>query len=104
MWAGNPYKIFRIQQPARLSGDEPEIRKKGYWRTYTNAYQHNGKVLVPTYNVPEDAAALAVYQQALPGWEIVGIDSRGFDGYNGAIHCSTHEISGERAAQLLNGW
>jgi agmatine deiminase len=82
---GNPYTIYRISQPARLSS--------GYWRTYTNAYQHNGKVLVPTYHVPEDAAALAVYQQALPGWEIIGIDARGFDHTGGALHCSTHEIA-----------
>ena len=93
---GNPYTIHRIRQPARL--------RNGYWRTYTNAYQHNGKVLVPTFNVPEDVDALAVYQQALPGWEIIGIDCSGFDGSGGAIHCSAHEIAGEGAAQLLNGW
>jgi len=83
---GRPYTIHRIQQPSRLPS--------GYWRTYTNAYQHNGKVLVPTFDVPEDAAALGVYQQALPDWEIIGIDCQGFDGSGGAIHCSAHELAG----------
>lgn len=82
---GNPYTIHRITQPDQLPG--------GYWRTYTNAYMQNGKVLVPTFNVPQDQAALAVFQQALPGWEIVGIDCTGYDGSGGAIHCSTHGIA-----------
>ncbi len=82
---GNPYTIYRVKQPDRLP--------TGYWRTYTNAYMQNGKVLVPIYGVEQDSAALAVFQEALPGWEIVGIDSTGFDGSGGAIHCSTHGIA-----------
>jgi agmatine/peptidylarginine deiminase len=84
---GNPYTIYRIKQPDRLP--------YGYWRTYTNAYMQNGKVLVPTFGVEQDSAALAVFQQALPGWEIVGIDCTGYDGSGGAIHCSTHGIASQ---------
>jgi len=90
---GNPYTIYRIQQPKRLPS--------GYWRTYTNAYMQNGKVLVPTFGVKQDKAALAVFQQALPGWEIVGIDCTGFDGSGGAIHCSAHGIAHHEEVSFL---
>jgi subtilisin family serine protease len=83
---GNPYTIFRIQQPDR--------RPDGFWSSYTNAYMQNGKVLVPLYNVEQDNAALAVFQQALPDWEIIGIECAPFGDIGGAIHCSTHEIAG----------
>lgn len=90
---GNPYTIYRVQQPDRLPG--------GYWRTYTNTYMQNGVVLVPTYGVEQDDAALAVFQAALPDWEVVGIDSTGFDGSGGAIHCSTHGIASQEIVDLL---
>jgi agmatine/peptidylarginine deiminase len=54
----------------------------------------NGKVLVPLYNVEQDNAALAVFQQALPDWQIIGIECAPFGDIGGAIHCSTHEIAG----------
>jgi agmatine/peptidylarginine deiminase len=83
---GNAYTIFRIQQPDR--------RPDGFWSSYTNAYMQNGKVLVPLYNVEQDNAALAVFQQALPDWQIIGIECAPFGDIGGAIHCSTHEIAG----------
>jgi len=83
---GNTYTIYRIQQPTR--------RPDGFWNTYTNAYMQNEKVLVPLYNVEQDTTALAVFQQALPDWEIIGIDCASFGDIGGAIHCSTHEIAG----------
>jgi subtilisin family serine protease len=85
---GNLYTIFRIQQPER--------RPDGFWDTYSNAYMQNGKVLVPLYNIEQDTAALAVFQQALPDWEIIGIECTAFGDIGGAIHCSTHEIAGHK--------
>ena len=82
---GNPYTIYRVQQPDRLPS--------GYWRTYTNSYMQNGKVLLAVYGVEQDSAAIAVFQQVLPGYEIVPINCAGFDGSGGAIHCSTHGIA-----------
>lgn len=90
---GNPYTIYRVQQPDRLS--------TGYWRTYTNAYMQNGKVLVPIFDVEQDDDALSVFQKALPGWEIIGINCTGFDGTGGAIHCSTHGIASHDEIEFL---
>ena len=61
----------------------------------------NGKVLVPIFDVEQDDDALAVFQQALPGWEIVGINCTGFDGSGGAIHCSTHGIASHDEIEFL---
>ncbi|GAB4513264.1 MAG: agmatine deiminase family protein [Anaerolineae bacterium] len=61
-------------------------------RTYTNSLTINGRVLVPTYGLPEDAQALAIYRQAMPGYDIVPIDCKvGING-GGAVHCMTKEV------------
>ncbi len=61
-------------------------------RHYTNSLTVNGRVLVPTFGIPHDEAALRVYEQAMPDYEIVPIDSRiGVNG-GGAVHCMTKEI------------
>ncbi len=83
---GNPYTIYRLQQPPRLPN--------GAWDSYTNSYMQNGTILVPKWGYPEqDSAALAVFQQALPTYEVVGISCIPMSGWGGCIHCSTHEIA-----------
>ena len=61
--------------------------------TYTNSLIINGPhkkvVLVPQYNVSEDAVAISIYQQAMPEYEIRGIDCRTIIPGGGAIHCTT---------------
>lgn len=61
-------------------------------RHYTNALTVNGRVLVPTFRLASDEAALRAYEQAMPGFEVIPIDSRwGING-GGAVHCMTKEI------------
>jgi agmatine deiminase len=68
-------------------------------RSYTNALTVNGRVLVPVYGLPQDEQALRVYQQVLPGYDIIPIDCRvGVNG-GGAVHCMTKEIP--QAAALV---
>ncbi len=63
-WAGQicsygyPYKVFRVRTP----NDQP----------YTNSVILNNKVLVPFMNSAWDDSAMAVYQNAMPGYEIHG--------------------------------
>jgi agmatine/peptidylarginine deiminase len=61
--------------------------------SYTNSLIINGThkkvVLVPQYNVTEDSVAFSIYQQAMPEYEIRGIDCRRIIPYQGAIHCTT---------------
>lgn len=57
--------------------------------TYTNAVVFNRIVLVPQYSghATENAQALAVYEQAFPGKQIVGIDGTDIVGLAGVFHC-----------------
>ncbi len=86
---GYNYRIYRVDEPG---GDTVA--------PYTNSLIANGHVYMP---LGEDAsyneAALQVYRDALPGYEIHGIE--GFDKYDeygryflntDALHCRTHEI------------
>ncbi|MBP7587476.1 MAG: agmatine deiminase family protein [Thermoanaerobaculia bacterium] len=57
--------------------------------TYTNAVVFNRLVLVPQYSghSAENAQAIAVYQQAFPGRQILGIDGTDIVGLAGVFHC-----------------
>ena len=87
---GRPFKIYRIFCPT-IDG--------GPWETnpvasYTNSLILNHKVLVPQFGIVQDLLALQVYQEAMPGYEVIG-----FDGTSGnpwyaedALHCRTMGI------------
>jgi len=91
---GTPYKVKWIDAPPSTSGAYPD--NGGYYRTFSNSIIINKSILVPTYRASVDAAALAYYQELMPGYNIVGIDVDN-SGENlisqvGAIHCITHTI------------
>lgn len=91
---GNPYEIKWIPAPPSPQGTYPN--QGSSYRTYTNSVFINKTVLVPIYRPEVDAEALAIYQELLPGYRIIGIDvdNPGEDliSLSGAIHCITHGI------------
>ncbi|MFA7330701.1 MAG: agmatine deiminase family protein [Candidatus Delongbacteria bacterium] len=68
---GTPYQVFRVWTP----NDQP----------YTNSLLLNGRVFVPQTGSSWDDEALAVYQQALPGYEVLGFT--GSWESTDALHC-----------------
>ena len=84
---GYNYKIYRVNEPG---GDTIA--------PYTNSLIANGHVYMPLgENASYNEAALQVYRDALPGYEIVGLE--GFEYDTGmaflntdALHCRTHEV------------
>jgi len=66
-----PYSIVRVYCP--------------YGTAYTNSLILNDKVLVPTFGSSYDTTAIRVYEEAMPGYEILGFDGVWYD--NDAIHC-----------------
>ncbi|HLG36280.1 MAG TPA: agmatine deiminase family protein [Bacteroidia bacterium] len=88
---GTPYKIIRIVMPPDGGGDYPNAG--GDYRTYTNSVFVNKTVILPTYALQYDTTAIRIYQEALPGYNIVGIDCNSIIPLGGAIHCITKEIS-----------
>jgi agmatine deiminase len=91
---GTPYKVEWIDAPPGTSGNYPDTN--GYYRTYSNASIVNKTVLIPLYRPETDAAAIAKYQELMPGYTIAGIDVDEPDetliASSGAIHCITHTI------------
>lgn len=88
---GFPYRIVRIPMPWSTSSAPP---------SYLNSLFVNNKVLVPLWNQAEDDTALAIYQQALPDREIVGINCSAMGGSGGAIHCITMQAPDARFVHI----
>jgi len=88
---GTPYKVIRIPSPPSPSGNYPD--NGGYYRTYTNSLILNNTVLVPTYYEQYDTTALRIYREAMPGYNIVGINCNNTIPASGAIHCISHELA-----------
>lgn len=80
---GKPYQVFRVMAPGG-----------GYYGNatpYTNSLILNKHVFVPQSGSEHDAAALAVYEEAMPGYTIHGVN---YDGWldTDALHCRTRGI------------
>ncbi len=79
---GTPYQVFRVNTP----NDQP----------YTNSFIFKDHVFVPlTGNTMYDNAALQVYQNALPGYEVIGVYQNPSTPWEptDALHCRTHEVA-----------
>lgn len=96
---GTPFKVVRIPMPPDAYGSYPD--DWGDYRTYTNSLIFNKLVLVPIYNTNSDDEALQIYRDAMPGYEVVGIDCNATIPASGAIHCITHEL-GVRKPLLIS--
>jgi len=86
---GTPYKVVRIPMPDDY-GRYPNTTGRSF--TYTNSCFINKTIIFPTYNIPSDTIALRIYKEALPGYNVVGINSLSIIGASGALHCITKEL------------
>ncbi|MBK6932801.1 MAG: agmatine deiminase family protein [Saprospirales bacterium] len=86
---GTSYKIIRIPMPPENS---LYPNNGGDYRTYSNAVFVNKMVLVPFYEQKFDTTARRIWEEALPGYTIVGIDCNAIIPSLGAIHCITKEV------------
>jgi agmatine deiminase len=87
---GTPYKVVRVPMPPDAGDDYPNAG--GDYRTYANAVFVNKTVLVPFYEEAYDTTARRIWEEALPGYNIVGIDCNSIIPSLGAIHCITKEV------------
>ena len=101
---GYNYRVYRIDEPG---GDTVA--------PYTNSLIANNHVYMPlgdnnTYN----QNALAVYREALPGYDVIGVEGFHNDYYDreflntDALHCRTHEVPDKNmlfidSREVLNG-
>jgi agmatine deiminase len=59
--------------------------------SYVNAYIANGGVIVPLFNDPHDAVAVAAFQALYPERQVVGVPAREILLGGGNIHCITQQ-------------
>ncbi|PKA82681.1 putative secreted protein (Por secretion system target) [Ulvibacter sp. MAR_2010_11] len=101
---GTPYDIVWIPAPPSAGGQYPD--NGGSYRTYSNAVFVNKSIIVPTYRPEVDDPALALWQEAMPGYNIVGIDvdnpGENLIALFGAIHCITHSIGVEEPLWIVH--
>ncbi len=78
---GTPYQVFRVNTP----NNEP----------YTNSLILNKYVYVPIKGSANDAPALAVYRDAMPGYTVTGYIGNASTPWEStdALHCRTHEMA-----------
>ncbi len=81
---GYPWEVIRVYAP----GNYP-------YTPYTNSLILNNKVFLPITGSSHDAAAIATYEEAMPGYEIIPILDAGSNDWinSDALHCRTHEIA-----------
>ncbi len=97
-----PYRIFRVPMPTLTPGYY--FSEQGGYRTYTNSIIINDLVLVPVFGVSDDAIALDTYRQAMPGYNIVGINCDELIlSAAGALHCMTREIGAAEPTLIQHG-
>lgn len=87
---GTPYKVIRIPMPPTTTGSYPP---NGDYLTFTNGVFVNKTFIYPTYYAQYDTIAQRIYQQSLPGYNVVGINCNSTISASGAIHCITHCIA-----------
>ena len=80
---GEPYQLVPLPWPSACFAEDGHRLPA----TYANFLIINGAVLVPTYNVPEDGAALTILAKCFPKREIIAINCRSLIEQHGSLHC-----------------
>ena len=100
---GYNYRIYRVEEPGGSTV-----------APYTNSLIANGHVYMPLgQNVTYNQKAINVYKEALPGYEIHGVQGYSFDDSlsflnTDALHCRTHEVPNQNmlfidSREVFNG-
>lgn len=85
---GSAYRLVPLPIPAPIRGEGGDRLPA----TYANFLVVNGAVLVPVYNDPADALALARLAECFPEREIVAIDGIPLIRQFGSLHCMTMQF------------
>ena len=80
-----PYRLKALPMPDACYAEDGHRLPA----TYANFLIINGAVLVPTYGVKQDDAALAILATCFPDRKIIGINCRILIEQHGSLHCAT---------------
>ena len=93
---GRDFEVVRLPMNPILHGTR-DIN-----RSYTNSVIFGDKVMVPVYDTPLDDRAIEIYAGSMPGYEIIGIDSKAVIQNSGAVHCISSEIHSANPLMVLH--
>jgi agmatine deiminase len=96
---GTPWNIVRVPMPPD-GGLYPW--SNGDYRTYTNSVIVNNKILMPTYEYQYDTTAIRIYEDHMPGYEVVGINCNQIIPSLGALHCITKEVGAPNPLRIVH--
>jgi agmatine deiminase len=83
---GKLFDVFRLPMPAPLL-----FKKQRLPASYANFYIANNRVLMPTFNDPNDRIALGILAELFPGRTVVGIHAVDLVWGLGTLHCLTQQ-------------
>jgi agmatine deiminase len=84
--AGHALEVVSVPMPAPII-----FRGQRLPASYANFYIGNEKVLVPTFNDPNDRIALGILADLFPGRTVIGIHAVDLIWGLGALHCLTQQ-------------
>jgi agmatine/peptidylarginine deiminase len=107
---GTPFAHSRIPLPTKDNGNwyTSGFDYENYTRSYSNHVIVNKAIIQPVYsngvtgNVAGMLADLEVLREMYPGYTVIPIDKRAFDGFGGSIHCITKQIPAENPLLILH--
>lgn len=91
---GGKINLVALPMPAPLYFDHQRLPA-----SYANFYVSNNAVLVPTFNDPNDRAALGILSELFPGRTVVGIHATDLVWGLGTLHCLTQQQPAGRINQ-----
>lgn len=86
--AGNAYQLYELPLP------DPKLNTDGQRlpASYANFLIINDAVIVPTYQDPNDAQALAILKTCFPERRVIGIDCSALIQQGGSLHCCSMQV------------
>mgnify|MGYP002713010164 CR=1 FL=1 len=85
---GTPYRLVPLPAIPPIHAESGDRMPAGY----ANFLIINGAVLLPVYNIPQDALAVECLQHSFPGREIIPINCLPLIRQNGSLHCITMQF------------
>jgi agmatine deiminase len=94
---GKPYNLVPLPMSDAIYDEEGNRLPA----TYANFLFINGAILLPIYQVPQDAEAIAIFENLFPNHQIYPIDCRPLIYQHGSLHCVTMQYPKGSVNRLL---
>jgi agmatine deiminase len=102
---GRPLRVVRVHQPGPITitaeeaagvdvvaGSQPRTEGERLAGSYVNSYIGNGIVVLPVFDDPHDAAAIAAYEELFPDRRVIPVPGREILLGGGNVHCITQQV------------